>query len=364
MLQEKEGYRSVTVRLVPTPRQAKILDRNLQRVSRFLNIAEGEFRKLIWHRGREDKELSEAHTRLLDRLSKEFTSTVMSNKVYPIDERNYKIIKENGWYKIAIRFEPRKEVIINMDIRKNKYYADILEMDKPCGGFIYKKGSDYFLSLSIPHTYRWEEGRRIVYCGIDLNMRKHVASFYVDGEFRETIFFDLAPVDRKIKQIQRTISAIQKGRKIVQLTDEERAELKRHHDRIRKVIQKGHGDFISKLIRVADRYWDEGYNVVFVLEDLKGITKNARKDYKPFNRWLHQHWCYGRFAILLESKPYPVKYVPAKDTSRVCHRCGGEVRIYGKRGRLISCDKCGLKDFSRDLNAARNIAKKATIPPH
>ena len=47
MLQEKEGYRSVTVRLVPTPRQAKILDRNLQRVSRFLNIAEGEFRKLI-----------------------------------------------------------------------------------------------------------------------------------------------------------------------------------------------------------------------------------------------------------------------------------------------------------------------------
>jgi len=354
----QKTYRSVTLRLLPTPKQAEILDKNFRRVSKFLGISKREFQKLIWKRAREDEELSEVHTRLLDLMAQRFAGAVMGNLLYPLDERNYKFVKENGYFKIAVKFEPRKAVTINVDRSYNKYYSDIIE-NVAYPAFIYKDGGDYFLSVAIPHTYRWEESRKTVYCGIDLNMRKHVASFYVDGEFKETVFFDLAPVDRKIKQIQRTMSAIQKGKRADQLTDEEKAKLARHRRRIKKVIQKGHGDFISKLIAIADKYWDEGYNVVFVLEDLKGITKNARKDYRSFNRWLHSQWCYRRFAVLLESKPYPVKYVPPKDTSKLCHRCGGEVRIHGKRGRLVSCDKCGLKDFSRDLNAARNIAKLA-----
>ena len=43
-------------------------------------------------------------------------------------------------------------------------------------------------------------------------------------------------------------------------------------------------------------------------------------------------------------------------TSKKCHRCGAEVEIHGKHGRLITCPVCDLKDFNRDLNAARNIA--------
>jgi transposase len=34
------------------------------------------------------------------------------------------------------------------------------------------------------------------------------------------------------------------------------------------------------------------------------------------------------------------------------------VKIYGKHERLIACEKCGYKDYNRDLNSARNIAKK------
>jgi len=358
VLQKAESYRSVTLRLVPTPKQAEVIDKNLQRVSKFLDISKKEFQALIWRKAREDGELHEAHTRLLDLMAQRFAGAVMGNLIYPLDKRNYKFVRENGYFKIAVRFEPKTAVTINVDRSGNRYYSDILE-DTAYPAFIYKYGNDYFLSVSIPHTYRWEEGRETVYCGIDLNQRKHVASFYVNGEFRETIFFDLKPVDEKCKQIQRTISFIQKGRRSSQLGDEEKHELNKQYLRIRKVIEKGHGDFISKLIKVADRYWNDGYNVVFVLEDLRYITKNARKSYKPFNRWLHSQWCYRRFAIQLEAKPYPVVYVSPKDTSKLCHRCGVEVKIYGKRGRLISCDKCGLKDFSRDLNAARNIAKRA-----
>ena len=127
---------------------------------------------------------------------------------------------------------------------------------------------------------------------------------------------------------------------------------------IKEVIKKAHGDFISRLIDVADKYWREGFNVIFVLEDLKGITKRIEKIHPSFNRWLHSQWCYRKFAVMLETKGYPVKYVEPKDTSKICHRCGKQGKTYGKHKRLFKCNYCGLKDFNRDLNAARNIALK------
>jgi len=359
MLQKTKTYRSVTLKLVPTPKQARIIDRNFLRVNKFLNISEREFQKLIRNKAKEDNELHEAHTRLLALLAQRFTKTAMSNLLYPLDKGNYCFIRENNWYKVEIRFEPRMPVRINIDRSNNKYYSDIIN-GTAYPAFIYKYGSDYFLSTAIPIEKKWEERRLAVFIGIDLNMRKHVASLYnsLTNKFEVNIFFDLKPIDEKIKEIQRKIFMIQKGKRSSQLTEEEKQQLSKEYRRIRKIIEKGHGDFISKLLKVADSYWEQGYNVVFVLEDLKGITKNVRKDYKSFNRWLHSQWCYRRFGILLEVKPYLVKYVDSRNTSKMCHRCNSEVKIYGKHKRLISCDKCGLRDFSRDLNAARNIVKR------
>lgn len=350
-------YRSVTLRAVPTHNQAKVIDDNLLKVKKFLGIAQTEFQKTIWHKAREDEELSEAHSRLTDLMAQRFAGTVMGQLLYPLDNRNYKFTKENGYFKAEIRFKPKTTVTVNVDRNGNRYHSDILE-DTAYPAFLYKYGNDYFMSVSIPKETRWEEGRPVVYIGIDLNQRKHVASLYnpETTNFEENLFFDLKPIDQKCKQLQRNISAIQKGRRNSQLTEEEKHELNKQYKRKRKVIDKGHGDFISKLVEVADRYWENGYNVIFVLEDLRYVSKVARKEYKPFNRWLTSQWCYRRFGVLLEAKPYPVEYIPAKDTSKLCHRCGGEVNINGKRKRMVSCS-CGLKDFSRDLNAARNISK-------
>lgn len=351
-----ESYRSVTLRVVPTHNQAKVIDKNLLKVKKFLDISKTEFQKTVWHKARENEEISEAHSRLTDLLAQRFCGTVMGNLMYPLDNRNYKFVRDNGYFKAEIRFKPKSVVTVNVDRNGNRYHSDILE-DTAYPAFIYRYGVDYFMSVSIPKEVMWEDERPTVYIGIDLNQRKHVASLYnpVTGEFEENLFFDLKPVDEKCKQIQRNISAIQKGRRNTQLTDEEKHELNKEYKKKRKVIDKGHGDFISKLLSVADRYWESGHNVVFVLEDLRYISKIARKSYKPFNRWLTSQWCYRRFGVLLESKPYPVEYGPPKDTSKTCHKCGEGVRIYGKRNRLVSCS-CGLKDFSRDLNAARNIS--------
>jgi IS605 OrfB family transposase len=324
------------------------------KVAKFLNISKREFQKAIWHHARQNRELKEAHTRLLDLLSQRFASTVMGNLLYPLDERNYSFVKRGKWYSVEVRFEPKTKVAIPIARPERKYYADILD-GTAYPAFIYKHGADYFMSVEIPFKEHYEESRQTVYVGIDLNQRKHAASLYnpETREFERNIFFDLKPVDERIKKIQWKISAIQRGER----TSGERESIRDLYERIDKTIEKGHGDFISKLTGVADEYWKKGYNVVFVLEDLRGITKRAGKEYPAFNRWLHSQWCYRRFGILLETHGYPVKYVDPMDTSAKCYRCGAKVEIYGKHGRLIKCNVCGLRDFSRDLNAARNILK-------
>lgn len=358
MEKEKINYKSVVIKLVPTLEQKKILDRNLLKVGKFLEISKKELQKLIWKKAREDSEIKEAHSRLADLLSQRFTNTVMSNLLYPLDCRNYKVIKSNGWYKVAIRFNPKKEVCIPISRPDCKYYGEIIE-NTSYPAFIFKEGANYFLSMSIPLKKRWDKNRISIYVGIDLNQRKHVASFYnpLTSRYEKNIFFDLRPIDKKIKELQRKINLIQKGRRSEELSDSEKEKIKSLYEGIKKVIQKGHGDFISKLIKEADKYWEKGFNVVFVLEDLKGITKRVTKRDPSFNGWLHSKWCYHKFAIMLETKAYPVVYINPKNTSIKCHKCGSKVKIYGKHNRLIECSTCGYKDFNRDLNAARNIAR-------
>lgn len=351
------AYKSVTVRIVPTPRQAELIDHCLLKVSKLLEISKREFQLMIWHQARQNEDLREEHTRLLDLLSQRFASTVMGNVLYPLDKRNYSFVKKEGWYKIEVRFRPKTRVTIPIARPERKYYADILD-GTAHPAFIYKYGADYFLSVSIPFERRYEEDRLVVYIGIDLNQRKHAASLYnpMTQEYEQNFFFDLKPVDEKVKKIQREITAIQMGKRMGELSKEDEGRIDRLYGRGRKVIDKGHGDFISKLMGIADEYWGNGCNVVFVLEDLEGITKRVGKGYPSFNRWLHSQWCYRRFGILLETHGYPVEQVNPRGTSTTCHRCGAKLEIYGRHKRLVRCNICGLSDFSRELNAARELA--------
>ena len=356
----KKEYRSVIIKLEPTPREEKILENNLMKVSKFLEISKSEFQSSLYKKIRAT--IPDMHTKAVTLLVKRFTDTVMNNLIYPLGDknnRNYKFIKENGWYKVEIRFKPREKVVIPIARPDCKYYSDILD-GAIYPGSIFKQGANYFISISMPIKKRWENGRPTVYIGIDLNQRKHAASLYnpKTGKYERNLFFDLKPVNRKVDEIWQEIKTIDRERRNRRLTEEENEKRRQLYNTLKKVIQKGHGDFISKLIKVADEYWEKGYNVVFVLENLKGIIKRVEKRHKHFNRWLHSQWCYRKFANMLETKPYRVEEVNPRDTSKFCHKCGSEVEIYGKYKRLIRCKNCGYKDFSRDLNAARNIAKR------
>jgi IS605 OrfB family transposase len=91
-----------------------------------------------------------------------------------------------------------------------------------------------------------------------------------------------------------------------------------------------------------------------VLEDLKGIRHKQRG--RVMNYWIH-NWSYAQLGSFIDYKARmrgitTVKVNPFM-TSKMCHQCGlVGVRSHG----CFSCERCGLKDFSADLNAARNLA--------
>ena len=96
------------------------------------------------------------------------------------------------------------------------------------------------------------------------------------------------------------------------------------------------------------------------IENLKGLR--LRKVGKRHRKRLHK-WAYRDLTnkIVYKAKLHgvPVEFVNPKGTSRTCSRCGAKGRV---KSRWFVCPKCGFQ-LDRDLNAARNIAKKAAIPP-
>jgi putative transposase len=94
------------------------------------------------------------------------------------------------------------------------------------------------------------------------------------------------------------------------------------------------------------------------IENLKGLRKG--KVGKRHRKRLHK-WAYRDLIdkIVYKAKLHgvPVVFVNPKGTSRTCSRCGAKGII---KGRTFVCKKCGLK-LDRDLNASRNIAKRAFL---
>jgi len=76
------------------------------------------------------------------------------------------------------------------------------------------------------------------------------------------------------------------------------------------------------------------------------------------NIWLYKKATLRKFVLRAMAKGFNVVEVNPAGTTKTCFRCGAPVKIYGRNQRLIRCDNCGLKDYNRDLNAARNLVKR------
>ena len=101
-------------------------------------------------------------------------------------------------------------------------------------------------------------------------------------------------------------------------------------------------------------------NRAIVLEKLKGLKGQKRS--KRLRKILHR-WSYADLVAKIVYKArlhgVPVIFVSPRGTSKTCSNCGYYVKGF-KNERVFRCPKCGFQ-LDRDLNAARNIAKRAFL---
>jgi len=95
------------------------------------------------------------------------------------------------------------------------------------------------------------------------------------------------------------------------------------------------------------------------IENLKGLRRGkvGKRHRKRLHKWAYRDLI-NKIVYKAKLHGVPVVFVNPKGTSRTCSRCGAKGKI---KSRMFVCPKCGLK-LDRDLNASRNIAKRAFLP--
>jgi len=320
------------LKLEPTPSQEKVLKGCEEESFKFLSLSREKLKQLLYHELKDEVKLSR---RTLALLIQRFTGSMGGKTIIPFDEDNSKFVKEDGFWFVEIQpFKGRGRIKIPVARTEVPYYSVIQEL-QGYPFYITRENVDWFAYISIPAPNN-SNGTVI---GIDFNLKKWVATPY-QGKPQ---FFDAEKYEGEIDRLQKLIARYQ--------SRGESEKVKECHEKIQEQVKLAHGNFL-KLIRDT---WDV---CNLAIEDVEVMFKLREKDSQVINNWLYRKAALRQFALRAMAKGFNIIEVNPEGTSKICHRCGSPVKIYGKHKRLITCEKCGYKDYNRDLNAARNIAKK------
>lgn len=357
-------YRAVVLKCEPDAETREALDTGFVEFRKFCEISTREFHKLLYHKYRNiaDQEPHELHVRVADQLAKRFSDTVLKQEILPFDKDCYKLVRKNGAWFIEVRilrkYKGKKlkagtSFLIPIYKTDNRYYSLLLENSaEPL--VIFKEGDQYKAVVSVRIPVKFEQGRELVVIGVNLTMWKHAASLYnpKTDKFEKNIFYDNRWVDKKAKHILKVIN-LHKRRINSEEIDEEvgKRQIRKLHATISEIVKKAHGEFITRLVEIADEYWDNGYNVVFSVRNLKGFGEISFR-YPWLNYKLRSLLAWYKFTNMLEPRGYYVVYPFVK--FKRCHRCDGDGEVVK---RVFTCPNCNLRDFNAELNVARNVAK-------
>ena len=325
-------YRTVILQAFPTPSQEKLLKKAEKSVFKFLELSRMEIQKLLYRKLKDEG----IEPRMLSILVHRFTGSLGEKAILCFDKGNSKFVNENGiWFvevKLAKGRNSRERILIAKS--DNEYYDVIQDLSK--FPFVIARENDkWFVYVSIPVEHQSND----LVVGIDFNMKKWVASPY-EGR---PMFFDVRKYEESIDDLQRKIS------RAYQKKDYERAN--KLYQKMTEIVKHAHGNFLAEI--------KKRYGIcTLAIEDISTMFKLTEKENTMINNWLYKKTALRKFVLRAMAKGFQVVEVDPRNTTKTCFRCGSPVKIYGKTQRLVRCDNCGLKDYNRDLNAARNISKR------
>ncbi len=347
-------YRTAILQMNPDKKMAAELKQSMTWVQEFLDMSRTEIQKMLYNKWKEMN--IPMSTRITALLMQRFSgaATGRDKRFLYVYNENSRFIFDKEWFlevqlhsKTGKHPDPR----IRIPVSKTElpYYDDIKDM-MGYGITITQEAEKWFAYVQIPvesHQEEWIEN----VVGIDFNFRKWVAAG-LDGR---PLFFNVKEYTERIDRLYRLISRKQSEKRSemdpenIDRIDNEIKELYGLRD---FAVKEAHGNFISE---IKDHF---GYCTLAV-EDVSKIYKlNEKNENRGMtNNWLYKKTALSQFQLRAMAHGLDVVEVNPSYTSQVCHRCGHMGVSYGKGERLFKCTVCGLKDYHRDINAARNIAK-------
>jgi transposase len=325
-------YRTVILQAYPDPKQERVLKRCEQSVLKFLEVGRLQLQKMLYHKLK-DLDIGRYSLSL---LAQRFTGSMGEKALLPFHtDYNARFVEDGGLWFIDAQLLKGRGERVRIPIAKTEvpYYESIQEL-VGLPFFLARENDKWFAYVSVP-VKADPNGTAV---GIDFNLRLWVASPYEDSP----LFFDARPYSREVDRLQKLIARAQKNEE----------DVEEHYQSLRGLIKQAHGNFLSAI--------SEKWGIcTLVLEDIETMYGMRGLKSKLTNNWLYKKTALRQFALRAMAKGFDVVEVPPRGTSKECHRCGSQLKIYGRHERLVECDKCGLRDYNRDLNAARNIAKGA-----
>jgi len=323
-------YRTVILQLEPDRETEKLMLKHSQEFIKFLGMTRLELQKLLYRKIRSEEKWS----RMIDLFVQRATGSLGEKGILLFDKKNSKFIHENGIWFLELKFS-REEKARVMLMKTEVPYYDVIDEFSQWPFMVTKENDKWFAYISIP--VKNNAGDKVV--GIDFNLNKWVATT-VDSK---PLFFDASQYSAEIDRIQSLIS-----RKMSRKED-----VKELYEKREAVVKRAHGNFLSMIKKTFGL-------CTLAIMDIEKIYKLAEKRIRMINIWLYSKIALRKFALRAMAHGFRVVEVNPFGTTSTCFRCGGEIIIYGEHKRLIKCKKCGLKDYNRDLNTARNIAKRAS----
>jgi len=280
--------------------------------------------------------------RIINNAIQKMWQTCRATKQIPTDKQISKIVRKNGvlYLKIQKELIPFRVKTVDKldDLLLNHYNSAVLWL----------KGEKWVADVQVEVESKYQEGKPEAVIGIDLGKWHNAYSIWIDGKEIYRAFdkfgkyhFTMRKITKKIAEVQRNFEGTRK-----QL----RSVLKPLYEKRRMVLRQYYGTLRNKILQ----HIPQGYNAVFVLEDLDSLPRAELR--KTQRTWAIQELANGIFASQLEWNGYKVIKVDARGTTHTCSRCGATWKGEPK-DRKMHCKNCGLT-LDRDLNAARNIARR------
>jgi transposase len=289
-------------------------------------------------------------TRIINNAIQRMWQTCRSAKQIPIDKRISQIVRKNGVLFLKIQKE-----LIPFRVKTVDKLDDLL-LNHYNSAVVWLKGDKWVADVQVEVENHYVIGKPEAIVGIDLGKWHNAYSVWVDGKEVYRAFdkfgkhhYTMRKITHKIGKLQQNFEGTRK-----QLS----TALKPLYEKRRMVLRQYYGTLRNKILQ----HIPEGCNPVFVLEDLDSLPRAELR--KAQRTWAIQELANGIFASQIEWNGYKLVKVNPRGTTHTCWKCGKPVKSFSNR--KVVCETCYPKGLDRDLNGARNIARRYIygICPH